>query len=133
MDIKKFMESLKMAVYFDRVAEGMELDLLVLKATEKDCPSIYQAMRYYQGAALAMYDEAKGMIPKASEVTTPEELVSLVLLRKAVMINVESDAETADKAQEIEWMFSDINDCITESDYPEDFERIKEIVAEMIL
>ena len=106
---------------------------MVLKATEKDCPSIYQAMRYYQGAAAAMYSEAEGMIPKASEVTTPEELVSLVMLREAVMLNVEADSETAEKAQEVERMFEDLNDCIATSDYPEDFDRIKEIVAEMIL
>lgn len=133
MEIKKFMETLKMAVYFDRVAEGMELDLLVLKATEKDCPSIYQAMHYYQGAAAAMYNEAEEMIPKVKDVTTPEELVSLAMLREAVMLNVESDSETAEKAQEVEQMFGDLDECIATSDYPEDFVKIKEIVAEMVL
>lgn len=133
MDISKFMETLKMAVYFDLTAEGMEGDLLALKVTEKDCPSLYHAMHYYQGAAAAMYTEAEEMIPKVKDVTTPEELVSLVMLQKAVMINVKADAETADKAQEVEWMFEDLDDCIATSDYPEDFDRIKKIVSEMVL
>lgn len=133
MDISKFMETLKMAVYFDLTAEGMEGDLRLLKADEKDCPSLYKAMHYYQGAAAAMYTETEEMIPKASEVTTPEELVSLLMLREAVMINVEADPETAEKAQEVERMFEDLDECIETSDYPEDFGQIKKIVARMIL
>ncbi len=133
MDISKFMETLKMAVYFDLTAEGMEGDLLLLKAGEKDCPSLYKAMHYYQGAAAAMYTEVEEMIPKVKDVTTPEELVSLVMLKEAIMINVNADPETADKAQEVEQMFGDLDECIADSDYPEDFDEIKEIVAEMVL
>ena len=43
------------------------------------------------------------------------------------MLNVESDSETEEKAQEVERMFEDLDECIAESDYPEDFDKIKEI------
>jgi len=133
MDINKFLETIKKAVYFDQTAECMELDLIALNAKEEDCPTLFQSIKYFQKMASVTYAEAESMIPKANNVITPEELVALAMLRDAVMIRVSGDADIYDRDYVVEGMFEDIDDCIAESDHPEDFAKIKEIVAEMIL
>lgn len=133
MNIEKFMEILRKAVYFDITAECMELDLTAISAKEEDCPALYQGMKHFQKMASVAYAEAESMIPKVDNVTTPEELVALVMLKEAVMIRVSDDTDISARAYVVEGMFEDIDDCIADSDYPEDFDRIKEIVAEMIL
>lgn len=133
MSINEFLETLKKAVYFDTTAECMELDLTAINAKEEDCPTLFQSVKYFQKMASVTYAEAESMIPKANNVTTPEELVALVMLRDAVMIRVSDDTDISARAYVVEGMFEDLDDCIAESDYPEDFDRIKEIVSEMIL